>query len=320
VIENENKYYLKFGLHYDEVFHTGLLVNATIKRFLFRNSTVTFDAIIGDKPRYYFNYFIDNGYIPGLGIYSSGMSFDLKNTSGDEFENWLWFRNEAYLQSVWKDKYAIGGGISMDNFRARNVYNTTIMAFTYINPYIFLKNDTQDDSDFPTRGFLLNAEGKLLDITNSSLEKKSFQTKATISINLPVKEYLSFRINSFGGFSFGDYNPYFYQYRYGGLFHQNLGNYTPFAGNYFGEEQTNNFLSASFIVQANWDKKFFISANYDIGNPFPTIDIDNVFKIRKQSFGMMLGYKSPLGQIKINYSTDNSFNKKIFNVILGHWF
>jgi NTE family protein len=37
------------------------------------------DVVVGDKLRYYLNYFIDNGYIPGFGIYSSGMSFDLKN-------------------------------------------------------------------------------------------------------------------------------------------------------------------------------------------------------------------------------------------------
>lgn len=97
------RFFLKFGLHYDEIFKTGLLSNITIKRLLFKNSTVSIDGIIGDKPRYYINYFI-NGYIPGLEQYSSGMSFDLKNNSGNTFENWTWFRNEIFLQSTWRDK------------------------------------------------------------------------------------------------------------------------------------------------------------------------------------------------------------------------
>ncbi|MGZ5193514.1 MAG: patatin-like phospholipase family protein, partial [Kaistella sp.] len=64
VTEDDTRFFLKFGLHYDEVFKTGLLLNATAKRLLFRNSTVSLDVVAGDKPRYYLNYFIDNGYIP----------------------------------------------------------------------------------------------------------------------------------------------------------------------------------------------------------------------------------------------------------------
>ena len=57
---------MKFGLHYDEVFKTGLLANLTAKRALFKNSNASLDVVFGDKPRYYFNYLMDNGYIPGL--------------------------------------------------------------------------------------------------------------------------------------------------------------------------------------------------------------------------------------------------------------
>ena len=60
--EDNARFLLKFGLHYDEVFKTGLLINTTIKRFLFQNSILSLDAIVGgNKPRYYFNYFVANG-------------------------------------------------------------------------------------------------------------------------------------------------------------------------------------------------------------------------------------------------------------------
>jgi NTE family protein len=32
-----------------------------------------------------------------------------------------WLRNEAYIQSIWKDKFAIGGGISHDYFEAESM-------------------------------------------------------------------------------------------------------------------------------------------------------------------------------------------------------
>ena len=110
VTEDEAKHFLKFGLHYDEIFKTGLLLNYSAKRLLFRNSNLSLDMVVGDNPRYYFNYFIDNGYIPGFGIYSTGMTFDLKNFDNNTTETWDWFRNEVFLQSVLKDKFAIGGG------------------------------------------------------------------------------------------------------------------------------------------------------------------------------------------------------------------
>ena len=58
VNEDNNRYFLKFGLHYDEVFKSSLLANLTVKRFLFRNSSISIDGVFGDKPRFYVNYFI----------------------------------------------------------------------------------------------------------------------------------------------------------------------------------------------------------------------------------------------------------------------
>ena len=320
VTENENRFFLKFGLHYDEVFHTGLLINATAKRLLFRNSVISLDAVIGDKPRYYFNYFIDNGYIPGFGIYSTAMSFDLKNKYGDETDQWIWLRNEAYLQSIWKDKFAIGGGISFDFIHSKNVYNYTLDKKTFLNPYIFLKSDTQDNKDFPTSGVFWNAEGKIIDVLNSSLEENVLQAKAQFKFTIPLKKWLSYRMKFNGGFTLGNNLPDFYKYRIGGLFEQNIINFIPLEGHHFGQNATNNFLSTSFILSANHNKKFFFNANYSISNTFDAISMREAFRINNHSGGLTLGYKSPFGQIKLNYSKNFNEGTRILNVILGHWF
>lgn len=119
VTEDDTRFFLKFGLHYDEIFKTGLLLNMTAKRLLFRNAIVSLDLVVGDQTRYYLNYFIDNGYIPGFGIYSSGMTLNLNDGASNIYEKWNWFRNEAFIQSVWRDKYAIGGGFSHDYFETK---------------------------------------------------------------------------------------------------------------------------------------------------------------------------------------------------------
>jgi NTE family protein len=315
VQEDDTRFFLKFGLHYDQIFKTGLLLNATIKRLFFRNSTISVDGIIGDKPRYYFNYFIDNGYIPGFGIYASGMSFNTINATGDVIKTINWFRTEAYLQSIWKDKYALGGGISTDIFKTQGLNSQT-----YNNAYIFLKSDTQDDKEFPTKGFYLNAEGKSLDLFSKNIIGKSYQAKADLKVHIPLNPRLTYSVRLFTGFTVGrgDYDDY--KYNLGGIFGQNLGNFVSFEGYQLGQVKNSNLLLASNNLQLSVSKNFFLIGSFSIANLFNQIQIKEFLNVRYQSAGFTVGYRSPFGQVKANYSHPLNNSHGNFNVILGHWF
>ena len=282
VTEDDTRFFLKFGLHYDEIFKTGLLLNMTAKRLLFRNSIVSLDLVVGDQTRYYLNYFIDNGYIPGFGIYSSGMTLNLNDGASNIYEKWNWFRNEAFIQSVWRDKYAIGGGFSHDYFETKytgtpNYTNGT----NFINSYLFIKSDTQDDKSFPTKGIYLNAEGKILDLLNKEQDGRTLQAKITTQLNFPITPWFTYE---------------------------------------FGELSAKNLLTNSNSFQFNVYKNYFIEANLSIANLFNDIKVDDIFHVNASSAGLTLGYKSPLGQIKINYSRSLLFNNNIFSVVMGHYF
>jgi len=320
VTEDEARHFLKVGLHYDEIFKTGLLLNYSAKRLLFKNSNLSLDVIVGDKPRYYLNYFVDNGYIPGFGIYSSGMSFDLRNSSNINADNWEWLRNEVYIQSVWKDKFAIGAGISHDYFEAEiNGLNKRYNRF--LNPYVFLKSDTQNDRDFPTKGFYLNAEGKVIDLMKSEVEKRLIQVKADVRVNLPITKQLSYHLNLYGGITIGENLPEFYQYRLGGIFEQNIVNFKNFSGFYFAQLNSNNVVLVSNDLQFKFYKNLFLSGNFSFANLSDDISFEDAVKVNYSSLGATLGYKSPFGQIKLNFSHSLKNNQKgIFSVILGHWF
>lgn len=320
VTEDDTRHFLKVGLHYDEIFKTGLLLNYSGKRLLFRNSNLSLDVVVGDKPRYYFNYFIDNGYIPGIGIYASGMSFDIKNKDNNITESWTWFRNEVYIQSVWKDRYAIGGGLSSDYYDKKDVSGDNYLSQRFLNPYLFLKSDTQNDKDFPTRGFYLNTEAKIINDFSSGLDKKPVQLKADIRMNFPISKAFTYRLNLFGGVSFGDKIPHFYKYRVGGIFEQNLGNIRQFAGSYFAQLEDYNVMMASNDLQFRFSKNYFIIGNFSIANLFHSIEFEDTVKINYSSIGLTAGYKSPFGQIKLNFSKSLNKHKGIFSVILGHWF
>ncbi len=319
--EDNTRLFLKFGLHYDEIFHTGLLVNVTMKRLFFRNAIISLDGITGDSPRYYFNYFVDNGYIPGFGLYSSGINLELKDRDSNVYEIRNWFRNEFYIQSVWKDRYAIGGGLSHDYFETKIGTKNFINSKNFINPYIFIKSDTQDDKTFPTRGFFLNVEGKILDLFNEEIEKKNLQPKARVVIHIPFSKSFTYTIDLFGGFTIGKDLDNYYKYGLGGIFEQNLGNFSRFAGYEFGQIMSDNIITASNRFQFRVNKNIFLSGNLNFANHFEEINIENAVKINESSAGVTAGYKSPFGQVKINYTTPLKNNGKgIFSVILGHWF
>ncbi len=318
--EDDTRHFLKFGLHYDEIFKTGLLVNYSAKRLLFRNSNLSLDVVVGDKPRYYLNYFIDNGYIPGFGIYSSGMSFNLKDASNNEYDKWEWLRNEAYLQSIWKDKFAIGGGISHDYFEAE--FNGDNKRYNrFLNPYVFLKSDTQNDRDFPTRGIYMNAEGKVIDLLKSEVDRRLVQIKADIRINIPLSKQFAYRLNLYGGITLGENLPEYYKYRLGGIFEQNIINFRSFSGFYFAQLNSNNVVLISNDLQFKFNKNYFLSGNFSFANLSNDISFEDAVKLNYSSVGLTAGYKSPFGQIKVNFSHSLKNNQKgIFSVILGHWF
>ena len=319
VTEDDTRHFLKIGLHYDEIFKTGLLLNYSAKRLLFRNSNLSLDVVVGDSPRYYFNYFIDNGYIPGFGIYSSGMSFDLKNSDNNTIESWEWFRNEAFIQSIWRDKFAMGGGLSYDYFESEN-NGANKKNEKYLNPYVFLKSDTQNDKDFPTKGFYFNAEGKIIDLFSDEIDKKPLLVKADIKMNFYISKMFTYRLNLYGGITIGENLPSFYQYRLGGIFEQNIVNFKRFPGQQFGLLNDENIFLASNDLQMRLGKNYFLIGNFSIANLFDSIKFEDAVRLNYSSIGLTAGYKSPFGQIKLNLSKSLNRHKAIFSVVLGHWF
>lgn len=313
--ENENKFFLKFGLHYDEIYKTGLLINTTLKRPILKNSTISMDVVVGDQPRYYFNYFIDNGYLPSFGISSTGTSFDTKNKNDNVTDKWIWFRNNVFFQSTWKDRYAIGFGMSHDYFKTKILSSTN-----FINAFGFLKTDTRNNKFFATKGVYLDAKVALLDLFNKDLEDKILQADAKFSFNIPVNKFITYRANLFGGFTFGEKIPNYYLYHSGGIFRQKIANFNLFYGLYFGSLQSKNIFSGTSELQFQIKKKFYTTLQYSILTNFEEVSFKNVLEIKQNTIGIQGGYDSPFGQIKLNYSYNFNQNNNIFNVILGHWF
>lgn len=317
--EEPTRYYAKVGLHYDDIFKTGLLLNFTARRFGFRNSTLSVDGIVGDRPRYYYNYFIDNGYIPGFGVNGAGMTFLTRYQDGADLMDVQWFHNAIYTQSIFRETLSFGGGMAVDHYRTRNVRTTDVEYNRHIYPYAFIRSDNQDDRSFPTRGLLFNTTARMLKFFDDSSEQRSYQIYSQIQANFPLSKSLTFRINTFGGLAFNEV-PKDLKYHIGGYFRQNLMQYQPFNGFYFGQETTNNVVLFSSALQYNFYDKLFATPSFAMGSLFNEIQGFNAFHFKNYTVGLVLGYSSVVGQLKLSYNYNLDLNKGIFNVILGHWF
>ena len=83
--ENPTKTYLKFGLHYDDLFKSGVLVNLTHKKTFFKNDIASLDVVLGDNIRYNLDYYLENGFNLSLGFKSKLNQFN-RNVA-KEFSN-----------------------------------------------------------------------------------------------------------------------------------------------------------------------------------------------------------------------------------------
>ena len=124
----------------------------------------------------------------------------------------------------------------------------------------------------------------------------------------------------FGGFTVGEVLNDYYLFRIGGIFDQNLGNFTRFSGYEFGQLGAKNMLTNINTFQFKVYKNYFINADFSIANLFNDLKVDDLIHISESSAGLTAGYKSPFGQVKLNYSRSFTNKNNIFSVILGHWF
>src|SRR5690606_36529716 len=121
--ENPIKTFIRFGLHYDELYKSGLLINLTHKKVLTRNDVISADLVLGDNIRYVVDYYIDNGFYWSFGFRSKFNQFqnnvplnitqlfpipsDLKNIN----VSYLDFTQQAYLQTLFKQVFVVGAGM-----------------------------------------------------------------------------------------------------------------------------------------------------------------------------------------------------------------
>ena len=339
--ENENTAFLKFGLHYDDLFKSGILLNYTKKRLLAKNDVASLDLILGDNIRYNFDYYVDNGFYWSFGFNSKLTTFNrnitsniadnvVSNTTANAINvDFFDLSNQAYLQTIFAQKFSLGGGVEYKFLRLKSETledtNYVFERSNYLSIFGFMKYDSFDKKYFPRTGWNFNSEIRYYGY--SSDYKGNFErfsvAKADFGFAQPVFKNMTFKLQTEGGFSVGERSVSYFDFILGGYGFQQVNNIKPFFGYDFlslaGDSYVKLLLTADYEIFKKHHLNF--SANFaNIGNKiFDTID---TWLVKPNYSGYSLGYgmETVIGpvEIKHSWSPETKDHHTWFSV--GFWF
>jgi NTE family protein len=320
--ENTTKSYLKFGLHYDGLFKSAVLVNLTRKKTLFKNDVASLDVVLGDNFRYNFGYYIENGYNLSFGFKSyfnqfnkniareiSTLDFDVLgvNSINVDFSD---VTNQVYFQSLFVQKFLIGGGLEYKFLKIKSGTlansNPVIDKSDYLSLFAYMNYDSFDNKYFPKQGWYFSGDIQSFllssDYTKTfnpfSIAKTDFGFAATIFNNTTLK------IQTEAGFSFGNDSVSFFNFVLGGYGYSQINNFRHFYGYDFLSVAANSYVKSTATVDYEFYKKNHLnfSANFaNLGDRmFETVGWVSLPKY--SGYAMGYGLETIIGPIEIKHT------------------
>jgi NTE family protein len=339
--ENENTAFLKFGLHYDDLFKSGILLNYTKKRLLAKNDVASLDLILGDNIRYNFDYYVDNGFYWSFGFNSKLTTFNrnitsniadnvVSNTTANAINvDFFDLSNQAYLQTIFAQKFSLGGGVEYKFLRLKSETledtNYVFERSNYLSIFGFMKYDSFDKKYFPRTGWNFNSEIRYYGY--SSDYKGNFErfsvAKADFGFAQPVFKNMTFKLQTEGGFSVGERSVSYFDFILGGYGFQQVNNIKPFFGYDFlslaGDSYVKLLLTADYEIFKKHHLNF--SANFaNVGNKiFDTID---TWFVKPNYSGYSFGYgmETVIGPVEIKHSWSPETKDHYTWFSVGFWF
>lgn len=340
--ENKNNTFLKFGLHYDDLYKSGVLVNYTHKKMIAKNDVASLDVILGDNFRYNFDYYIDNGFYWSFGFNSRFNSFN-RNIATD-FENGVIFTdlginsvnidftdltNQAYVQTIFAQKFSFGAGLEFKylNIESETLQNTKPIfdKSNYLSAFGYLKYDTFNQKYFPKKGWYFSGDLKTFlyssDYTNE-FERFSI-AKADIGIVFQPIKRATIKLQTEGGFAIGERTISFFDFVLGGYGFVSVNNIKPFLGYDFLSLAGDSYIKGAITTDYEFYKKHHVnfSANFaNVGNRIFEHAEGWLVKPQYTGYGIGYGMESIIGPLEIKHSWSPETGDHFTWFSVGFWF
>ncbi len=339
--ENPTTTFLKFGLHYDGLYKSALLANITQKKSLFKNDVLSFDVGLGDNIRYNLDYYIDNGFYWSFGIKSRYNTFNKNSTT--DFKNgqllsllglssinvdFQDLTNQAYLQTVFMQKFLIGAGVEHKLLRIKSETligtNPIFENSSYLSAFGYMTYDSYDNKLFPKRGFMFS--GDIQTYLHSSDYTKEFNrysiAKGEIGFAKSFYKKFSLKVQSEAGFAFGNDSVHFFDFVLGGYGFNMVNNFRYFYGYDYLSIAGDSYIKSCFTL----DYEFYKKNHINIAANYANIE-DGLFEkgnwLSKPTYnGYAIGYalESIIGPVEIKYSWSPELNKGFTYFTVGFSF
>ena len=282
--ESPNTTYFRIGAHYDDLYKSAAILNLTKKNLLFRDDRASIDLIVGDNPRYNFEYYIDKGSYWSFGINSRFNDFQQEidfSLIADNFEvapglnvnnvnlDITDVTNQFYIQTVVREEFAFTVGAehkylkystrTLGEFPEDDPPNAgTIVPIrdskgrtyfeksNYFSVFAGLKLDTYDDKYFPTSGLFFDGDFHyyLLSSDFNGNFKDFSVSKARMGGAFSLLDKLSLNLETEGGFKLGTSSVTSFDFVLGGFGTNLINNFVTFYGYDFLSLPGNSYVKA----------------------------------------------------------------------------
>jgi len=317
--ESPVKTNLKFALHYDGLYKSAVLANITNKKTFFKNDFLSADLALGDNLRYYFDYYIDNGFQLSYGFKSQLSQFNKNipvsvityNKEGSNAINvdYLNLSNQLYIQSVFAQKFLIGVGMEFEFLDVSSEtleVDQTITTNNFFSLYGYIKYDSYDNKYFPKKGWYFSGTPQFYMFSSESKENFNpysiIKSEAGIAKTIFNKTTLKFQAEA--GVTIGNKTLPYFNFLLGGYGFNNTNNFKYFYGYDFLSISGNSYLESTLTFDYEIFKKNHInfSANYaNLGdNLYSSLDWISLPKYSGYAFGY--GLETVIGPVEIKYS------------------
>lgn len=339
--ENANRTYLKFGLHYDGLYKSAVLVNLTQKKSLFRNDVLSLDIGLGDNFRYYLDYYVDNGFHFSYGFKSRYNQFN-RNISTDFSNGQLFsefninslnidfsdFTNQAYLQTIFVQKFLIGAGIELKHLKIRSKTieneNQVFEKSDYTSVFGYLKYDSYDNKYFPKKGWAFSGDVQsFIYSTDYTQEFNRFTiVKFDAGITRTFFKRLNFKLQAEAGAAIGEESVHFMDFVLGGYGFNTINNFRHFYGYDFISIAADSYAKALATVDVEFYRKHHLNLSANYANAENKLFSNGNWLSSPTYSGYAAGYgfETILGPVEIKYTWSPELPKGFFWFSFGFWF
>ncbi|RZJ68083.1 MAG: patatin [Flavobacterium sp.] len=343
LIENPIRTYLKFGLHYDGLYKSGILMNVTQKRVFFKNDVISADVVLGDNFRYNLDYYVDNGFYFSFGFRSRYNSFN--RNVGTDFNNgelldqlglntininFSDLSQQAYVQTLFMQKFMIGAGFEWKHLKIKSetIQNQTISPTfeksDYLSAIAYFRFDSYDNRYFPKKGSYFSGDFQsFLYSTDYTGNFSRFSViKAETGFARTFFKRFTTRFDAEAGSSIGDHSIPFFDFILGGYGFTSVNNIKQFYGYDFLGISGNSYMKTGATLDYEIFRKNHVlfSANFaQIGNNIFS-STDWISSPQYTGYAIGYGMETVIGPVEIKYSWSPELPKGFTWFSVGFWF